>query len=243
LSLLPQESHLTLTGGTHVKWSPTWDYAETVWTPMLKKMGIFLQLSLKRAGFYPKGGGEVSVSISPAKQIFPLSLSKREGPLNAEGLISIHQVPSHVPARIQARTKQILQSIGLNPEFYVREYDAPSPGCAFLLTVKWEGGIAGFDSIGERRKPAEKVAEESAYTCLKFISTNATLDQHLADQLLLPAAFAKGTSEFRTPRITQHLLTNADVIQHFLPVKIEIEGELEHPGLVRVHPIPKSEVR
>ncbi len=97
--------------------------------------------------------------------------------------------------------------------------------------------MAGFDALGERGKPAEKVAEEAVTACLKFLSTPATVDKHLADQLLLPASLAKGASEFHTPEVTLHLLTNAEVIQKFLKVKIDVEGELGQPGKVSVHPV------
>jgi len=62
------------------------------------------------------------------------------------------------------------------------------------------------------------------------------VDYYLADQLLLPLAFASGRSYLRTSRVTQHLLTNAEVIRLFLPLHIEIQGELGQPGVVAISP-------
>jgi RNA 3'-terminal phosphate cyclase (ATP) len=57
---------------------------------------------------------------------------------------------------------------------------------------------------------------------------------HLADQMLLPLALAEGTSTFTTCRVTQHLLTNAEVIRQFVPVEIEVEGAEDAAGKVTV---------
>jgi RNA 3'-terminal phosphate cyclase len=42
----------------------------------------------------------------------------------------------------------------------------------------------------------------------------------------------------RTPRVTQHLLTNSATVQKFLPVAIQISGGLGEPGGVEVVPRP-----
>jgi RNA 3'-terminal phosphate cyclase len=40
----------------------------------------------------------------------------------------------------------------------------------------------------------------------------------------------------RTSKVTSHLLTNADIIQMFLPVEIQIIGDLDQPGLIQITP-------
>jgi RNA 3'-terminal phosphate cyclase (ATP) len=90
--------------------------------------------------------------------------------------------------------------------------------------------------LGERGKRAERVADEAVSGLAHFLPTDATVDEYAADQLLLPLCLAPGLSEYKTPRVTQHLLTNAEVISRFLPVTIEIEGDEGKPGTVRVTP-------
>ena len=70
----------------------------------------------------------------------------------------------------------------------------------------------------------------------KFLSTEGTVDQYLADQLLLPLAYASGISEFCTSQVTQHLITNADIIKSFTRTQIDIEGPIGKPGLVKIIP-------
>ena len=47
-------------------------------------------------------------------------------------------------------------------------------------------------------------------------------------------AFAAGRSVYRTPAVTQHLLTNAEVVRMFLDRPIAVRGEPGEPGTVEV---------
>lgn len=47
-------------------------------------------------------------------------------------------------------------------------------------------------------------------------------DEYLADQLLLPLALGRG-GEFTAQTISEHTRTQAQMIQRFLPCKIEFE--------------------
>ena len=90
-------------------------------------------------------------------------------------------------------------------------------------------------ALGERGKPAEAVADEAAGQVEAFVNAQPLgVDEHSADQLLLPLALADGASEFRVAVLSSHLLTNADIIQHFLERKIVCEGDEGEPGMVRI---------
>jgi len=69
---------------------------------------------------------------------------------------------------------------------------------------------------------------------LKYHRTGAAIDPHLADQLVLPFALAGGESRMSVSRVTQHLLTNAWVIQQFGVAAVTIAGQEGEPGDVRV---------
>ncbi len=72
---------------------------------------------------------------------------------------------------------------------------------------------------------------------LYFLSSGGTVDEYLADQLLLPLAYATGISSFRTARVTRHLLTNAEILQAFLPVRVQVNGAEGQPGTVMIMPL------
>jgi RNA 3'-terminal phosphate cyclase (ATP) len=68
------------------------------------------------------------------------------------------------------------------------------------------------------------------------MATNGVIDEYLADQLLLPLAFASGRSHFRSAKLTNHLITNAELIKEFINVEIDFDGEIGQPGLVTIQP-------
>src|SRR5262249_57809763 len=62
-------SELTITGGTHVSTSPCFHSNATTWVGHLKRMGIEVELEMSRAGFYPRGGGEIRVVVHPCPRV------------------------------------------------------------------------------------------------------------------------------------------------------------------------------
>jgi len=83
---------------------------------------------------------------------------------------------------------------------------------------------AGFSGLGKRGKPAEAVTEEVCRAFRDFDKTTATMDTHLADQLILYLSLAHGDSYFTTEKVTRHLTTNIDIIRRFLPVSIDLDS-------------------
>jgi RNA 3'-terminal phosphate cyclase (ATP) len=106
---------------------------------------------------------------------------------------------------------------------------APSPGrgTVLFLAGRFEGGAGGFTSLGRRGKKAEAVADDACNEFLAFLDSNGVVDVHLADQLVLYMALARGTSTLITERISDHLLTNMWVIEQFAPVKFNIDRKAE----------------
>jgi RNA 3'-terminal phosphate cyclase (ATP) len=79
----------------------------------------------------------------------------------------------------------------------------------------------------KRQKPGLLRQHLTAVEAAKaWLNAEVPVDEHLADQLLIPMALAGGGS-FLTTRPSLHTTTNAEVIQRFLPVPIRIEQESE----------------
>ena len=57
LCLADGPSRVTLRGGTHVPFSPTYEFLETDWVPAMEAVGLPLGVRLVKAGFRPVGGG------------------------------------------------------------------------------------------------------------------------------------------------------------------------------------------
>ncbi|QJA06467.1 RNA 3'-phosphate cyclase [Thermosulfurimonas marina] len=228
---------LILRGGTHVPQSPCFHYLAEVFWPLVETMGLSGRLTLRKYGFYPRGGGEILAEIGPARELRGLDLG---APLRPEVTrvfsFVTADLPEHIRRRQASRAEKLLREAGLSVEVRLEKAPSASPGTFVGVVGQEDFRRAGVFALGARGKPAEKVAEEAVGPYLQIMERASSVDQYLADQLLLPAALAKGLTRFRTPAVTRHLLTNAWVIRQFLPeVKIEIQGAEGEPGEVMVH--------
>lgn len=236
LSLAKSTSTVLISGGTHVPWSPCFHYLDLHWLPYLRQMGFDAQLSLEQAGFYPSGGGRISATIRPAREILPLNLTDRGKLLRIKGISAVANLPVSIATRQKRQAQLRLQQLPVGVELGIKviELTSPAKGTFILLLAEFERGRCCYTSLGELGKPAERVADEAVDALLVFLDSNGTIDQYLADQLLLPLCLAKGQSAIRTCQITNHLLTNAEIMRTFMPVQIEIEGTPGQPGLIRM---------
>jgi RNA 3'-terminal phosphate cyclase (ATP) len=244
LALAEGTSRITLRGGTHVAWSPPFDYIKRVYLPTLARMGIQAKVNIKKWGWYPIGGGEVQVTIEglgasdrgqfPHDSPSALDLRQRGELLRVRGLSVSSNLPKHIRTRQEGAALQSLRSNGVNARIDVVDAPAKGRGTVVFLWAEFENVRAGFTSLGELGKPAEQVAEEAAVELLEFLRSEAALDRHLADQLVLPMALSAGPSQFTTEVVTQHLLTNAWVVNRFSPGRVRIEGKEGQPGTCQI---------
>jgi RNA 3'-terminal phosphate cyclase (ATP) len=230
-------STLMLTGGTHVPMSPPFNYMHDVFIPALKRLGITIEASIETYGFYPKGGGKVLVQISPdhpLNQSRNVDLTHPPKVAVIRGVSGVGNLPLSIAQRQKTAAERALASAGLAVSIETISVASFGPGTFIFLKPEEDGCLAGFSSIGERGKRAEKVGGEAASALLEYGATRACMDPHLGDQIALYLAMAQGKSEFTTSSITQHLLTNLQVIQHFLGISYTVDGKPGEPGRVTI---------
>jgi RNA 3'-terminal phosphate cyclase (ATP) len=241
LALTEGVSRVTLRGGTHVAWSPPFDYLQRVWLPALAQLGIAAELHLRRSGWFPAGGGEIHARViglgSATKgRLPPLTLVDR-GPLEGvSGRAMAANLPPHIPERMADRARDLLQAEGIEAAIDVVVTEAACPGTGLFLTARYRGLACGFSALGERGKRAEQVGEEAARALLAHRRSGAAVDRHLADQVLLPLAFAGGPSRYSAQAITRHLQSNAAVIERFGLAKVRFSDGERGTGIVEVTP-------
>jgi RNA 3'-terminal phosphate cyclase (ATP) len=236
LAISSAMSQVTITGGTHVPWSPCFHYVAWHWAYYLSRMGMRCDLTLTKAGFYPEGGGEVQASIPGNARIEGIHVENRGKLLRVRGLSGIANLPMAIAER--QRNQALTRLHDLLPKAHVEvdieAFPAQSKGTVLLLLVEFENSQACFFSLGALGKPAERVANEAVNDLAKFLSSDGAVDPWIADQLLLPLAMASGSSLLRTSEVTQHLLTNAQVIRYFLPTHITVDAPLGQPASIRL---------
>lgn len=238
LGMAKKKSSITVTGGTHVPWSPCFHYLDWQWLAFLRQMGFDADLMLNLAGFYPQGGGKFRASIRPVEQIQPLQVMERGKLKQIRGLSAVANLPKEIAKRQRQRVVRRLGS--KYPLNDIRNIQLPSrfKGTVMLLLAEFEHSQCCYFGLGAPGKRAEIVADEAVDALEEFMTSDGVIDQYLADQLLLPLAFASGPSTLRTSKVTQHLLTNAEIIKIFLPIDIIVQGRINSSGLVTVIPNP-----
>jgi len=226
--------NVTLIGGTHVQWSPSFHYLSEVLLPTLERIGVSAEADIEKWGFYPKGGGRVRLKINPVQELKPISLVDRGSFKKIRGISAISKLPRHVADRQKERAlKRIRRELQIDGEISILDNVSSNGTGSFLfLLAEYETGLAGFSSLGVRGKPAEKVADEAVDSLKDYVESDGCVDPHLADQLVPFMALTKGNSSFTTIRITKHLLTNLWVTQHFANVSISREGKTGERGRV-----------
>ncbi len=220
---------LDIKGGTDVRWSPPIDYVKHVLLPVVAKLGFSASIELLARGYYPRGGGRVRARISPVKKLSGIELLERGRLLGVKGIAHASRLPGHVVKREAKAARKLLAEY--NPEITLELRKDFSTGTGITLWAYYENTRLGGSALGERGKPAEEVGEEAARALLTEIESGASVDVHLADQLVPFVALAEGESVFTVRELTGHLKTNIFVTQQILGTRFEVE---EEGGLFRV---------
>ncbi len=232
LAIAPGPSAVHIVGGTHVPYSPTAHYLRDVYIPMLIQSGAEVEIHLERFGWYPKGGGALLAQLEGWAHLAGQNLLERGALERIFGVGLASNLPAHVPQRLSDHTTRLLSGLDVPVDIRVqRDGAAHDAGAALCLAVEYANGRAGVTVLGEKGLPAEHLAEEAALAVMALDEGGASVDPHLADQLVLLFALASGESAFVTADVTEHLRTNIWVIQQFLQRRISIN---EKHGLVEI---------
>jgi RNA 3'-terminal phosphate cyclase (ATP) len=228
LMLCAEPSHVSLGGGTHNPMAPPFHFLERSFAPLLRRLGVGLDLELRRLGFYPAGGGEVSAVVHPAAAgLQPFDLTDR-GPV--QGAYAECFAPA-LPGSVAVRELAALaRALGWSGEQLrtpaVRQNEGP--GNALLATLEYAQVSEVVTVFGEKGVSAEQVSGALVKEVRAHQASEGALGQHLADQRMLPLALAVvaqgGEAAFTCTKMTEHATTNIGAIEHFLPVRFDVDS-------------------
>jgi RNA 3'-terminal phosphate cyclase (GTP) len=255
-SLLPpclfasRSMKLEIVGGTDVKWAAPFDYFNNVFVPVVKRFCFELDVRLAKRGYFPKGQGNLELSINPKyklsefsgfkefcsylKQNIPkIDLTGQGNLVGVKGIshASLNLENAKVAERQASAAKSILMKLGCPVDISSEYCNTVSLGSGITLWANFskdeectEVFHMGADALGEPGKRAEIVGEEAAKKLIKEIESKAAVDKYLGDQILLLMAFTSN-SKIKVSEITEHCRTNIYVIEKFLGKVFEIDEE------------------
>ncbi len=216
-------SRLKLGGGTHNPMAPPFHFLERSYAPLMRRLGANVELTLRRLGFYPAGGGDIEVTIWPAQdKLRPFDLKDRGAKVEGYAECFAPALPRSVARR---ELDQLGAALGWRAE-QLREAPArqnEGPGNALLATLVYENLSEVFTGFGEKGVSAEKVVHDLVREVRAYQVREAALGPHLADQWALPLALAvwkrQREAAYTCTELSSHARTNFEVIERFLPVR------------------------
>jgi RNA 3'-terminal phosphate cyclase (ATP) len=230
------ESGAILGGGTHLPGGATAGHLREVWARAMGALGARVEVQTARAGFGPKCGGEIRLSVGPRQHpLLPLDGRVRGALRGIRGEVVVSRLPETAAGACLARAEELLADSGLFAECMTARMPAASAGICLELTADFGLLSAGFQAVGQRGRPAEELADRVVSQLLAFLASGAAVGVLVADQLLLALVLAPGVSRFSVERIDPGLLGAARVAGELIPgAEVAVRGRPGEPGEVRV---------
>jgi RNA 3'-phosphate cyclase len=220
---------INLKGGTDVKWAMPFDYFKEVYLPYINMYGSVKAEVIKR-GYYPRGGGEVTIEIQPSlfknswnnigQQNPPVNLTERGELIKIQGIVnsSSDLEKRSVGHRIAESAFNCLKDKGYKANIDIQYSHTMSSGCGIVLWAQFKNNsscpvITGSDKLGERGVTSEEIGKKAAKKLVDRIRCSAPVDEHLADNLILLLAIAGG--KIKTEKISNHTMSAIYVAEKF----------------------------
>lgn len=220
-------------GETYASRVLSYDYFANVTLRAARRFGLYAVPDLGYAGFGRGSRGEVSLEVEPSA-LEGVDWHSRGSLLGVRAIVTTAELPEHVAARGLQHLGRLAYYAGFEVEADANLVPSKSPGAMVTVWGEWERGVGGCAVMGQRGVRIEAVAQQAFEGFAAWMRTDATVDEFLADQILLLAAMAEGPTRFRTPVLTPRFLTSAWVVKQFLPIHITIRGAEGEPGEVTV---------
>jgi len=239
LALFSQKpSTYRITGGLFQDFAPSAFHLKYVLFPILKEMGADLDLEIIQPGYVPRGGGVIEIKARPLKdRLKPLTLIDQGKITEVRGIaLSSLLKERKVSERMTRECQKGLKAKKINPKIEVIYDTKDNPayqkvsfqaGASLAIWARTNTGcLIGSDMAGELRRPAEFIGKQVAKNLIEDLETGATVDRHLADQLIPFCALAEGQSQYLISRMTEHVETRLWLVEKILGAKTEVRDNL-----------------
>lgn len=230
---------VVLKGGTNATHAPQVDYFLHVFLPVAGRMfgGDRVSATVRRRGYYPKGGGEVVLEVrplAPGKTLDGISLTERGEVTRIRGYIYVGGVlPISMAWEMHKKVLQELKAANFTADrfptletdlFVCKERNAAGGGSGVVIWAETDTGcILAGSALGDRSKTSKAVAVEACAELIRHLETGGCVDEYLQDQLIILMALAEGPSRVLAGPISLHTQTAIWVAKELTGVEFSVE--------------------
>lgn len=243
LLLADSETEVTIEGGTHNDKAPPFEFLERAFTPLVRRMGPQIELSLERFGFFPAGGGVLHARVKPVPILKGYDILERGDIARRCVTARVAGLPIHIAEREVDVVRRGLQ--WTEAESVAETIAASCPGNYLWIEMASSQVTEIVTGFGKTNTKAEIVAREALGEARDYIKSNVPIGIHLADQWMLPLALsawqakhhgAMGGGRFKTQPLTLHSTTHLQIIERFLGISTRVEEAEGRAQLVTISP-------
>ena len=231
-------SQFEIIGGLFQDFAPSVYHVKYVLFPILMAMGVDLDIKIIQPGYVPQGKGEIHVRVMPIKEkLEPLTLIDQLKVAEIKGVAFSSLLKARkVSDRMGRQCQKALKAAGYDPKIEIiydtkeePAYERPSVQAGACLAI-WARTdtecLVGSDMAGKLRRTAEFIGKRTVKDLIEDLDGGATVDRHLADQIIPFAALAKGWSAYLIPKMTEHIQARLWLVEEILGAKTEVKGNL-----------------
>ena len=230
IAISKKQLDLKIKGGTDVLWSPTIDYTQYVLQEVYSRMGINFLLELIKRGYYPKGGGEIKLQVTPSTVKSILFLKRKIKLICSFSKFTNNEIKNKVNQIVKKLTE-----INYIVNVDIRSKEALDLGASLLIYSIDNDSVIGIDALYNNK------TNEFDLEINNFVK-NYSIDNNLADMLVIPASLAAGKTIFSVKEITKHLETNLFVASKITGCKYGI-GKTSYGFKVIIEGISNSSIK
>ncbi|KAJ3117505.1 hypothetical protein HK098_006242 [Nowakowskiella sp. JEL0407] len=221
-------------GGTDADNAPQIDYMTEILMPILESnIHSSLKMIVRKRGFYPKGGGFVSLSVDPLplnSPLPPICMLERGEIVSIQGRIVAPKYTSDKvlsPVLLNIISELQKSFLDITPDVTILKADVLDyQGISVVLWAKTSTGcILGGSGIASKNRNGTEVGMKAVQSLCNEINHGGCVDEYLQDQLIIFMALAEGESSIRTGPISLHTTT-----------AISIAHQLTKPDFSHVDP-------
>lgn len=226
-------STLRIMGQTHGHNALSYDAFVHQTVAALKKFGLYAFPDLVAGGFGRASNGQIDLEVEPSS-LTGVQWRDRGELKTVRAIITAAKLPEGIIERGASHLERMAHNVGLDVEIEIVTPASETRGISVSVLGEFEFAFGSGASHGARGLRIESVAQIAFSKFMSWYKTDATVDEYLADQILLTACLSEGSSFFRVNKITQRLITTVWVIKQFIPISIVVKGHEGEAGSVSV---------